>query len=68
MPRERLTPLPPDLRRWLPSLPAFRANVGAIIDAARARGVGLLFLTQPLWYGEGPPWDALLANAVQGPR
>ena len=55
--RAGLSPLPEDLREVLPQLPEFRRNVERIIAMGKQQGVHMLFLTQPLLYGDGPLWE-----------
>ncbi len=50
------TPLPPDLTDVLPSLALFENNIRAMIAMARLSNIEVMFLTQPLLYGDGEEW------------
>lgn len=47
---------PPDPAELLPSLAAYRGNMKAVLDAGRAAGARILFLTQPTLYRDAPRW------------
>ncbi|MDC3379550.1 SGNH/GDSL hydrolase family protein [Planctomycetota bacterium] len=57
------SPLPEDLRAVLPSLPAFRANLGRIVDIARECNTQVLFMTQPLWFSDTERWRTVHGSA-----
>lgn len=61
-----VSPLPADIREALPSLPEYRRNLLWIIKLGRKTGARMLFLTQPLLFGPGHPWDAIDAGEMDG--
>lgn len=63
----RLSPLPADLRQALPHLAAYRRNLERVVARARALGIWILLLTQPLLYGDDPRWEERQASTFLSP-
>ena len=51
------TPIPEELTPLLPSLPEYRTNLIALIEKGRELRCQMLFLTQPMLYGDGEYWE-----------
>ena len=53
------TPIEEELTPPLPSLPEYRTNLIALIEKGRELRCQMLFLTQPMLYGDGEYWEGI---------
>jgi lysophospholipase L1-like esterase len=53
---------PEDLSLWLVTLQEYRANLESLISQGRELGCRMVFMTQPLLFGDAEKWDQMMGK------